>query len=306
MCAQIYVGSVIQKSYSRFLGTLIGCLIAVIALVSMGDSSVSIVLTVAIASFIFSYVAIGYEKLTYACTLGGVTTAIIMLGQNPTIGFAAERFLEISLGILIATIISQFVLPIHARTHLRRTQANTLEQLRDFYTGCMVTELANLEKLQYEEIDENIVKLLSKQRALAKEAVREPGAEFFDPELCVSILQIEKEILRSIDFMHHAIVNIKAEILPRTSLQIFNESVVQSFNTLIKVIETNTSSECTIQIPSLKSLKSVTQNNLVTASRENMIYIDGFIFSAEILADSLTKLAKLYSVVILDKTAKKS
>src|SRR3990167_8470194 len=112
MCAQIYVGSVIQKAYLRFLGTMIGCLGATLAIVIFGHTSVTVAITLGLASFTFSYIATGQESLSYAGTLGAVTTAIIMLGQSPTITFAAERFLEISVGLFIATVVSQFFLPI--------------------------------------------------------------------------------------------------------------------------------------------------------------------------------------------------
>src|SRR5437588_5452903 len=56
MCAQIYVGSVIQKSYWRFLGTLVGTVIAILALISLGTTNLSIGVTVAISSFLFSYI----------------------------------------------------------------------------------------------------------------------------------------------------------------------------------------------------------------------------------------------------------
>src|SRR3990167_1937548 len=172
MCAQIYVGSVLKKSYLRFLGTLIGCLFAMTAIMISNSSDISILLTIGLSSLIFSYIATSQENLSYAGTLGAVTTAIIMLGQVPTLTFAMERFLEISVGLFIATIVSQFILPINARTHLERTQAKTLEQLRDYYTESLVNK-NDMEQNSKDELDENIVKSLSKQRQLAKESVHE-------------------------------------------------------------------------------------------------------------------------------------
>lgn len=92
MCAQLYVGSVMQKSYLRFLGTIIGCLFATITIIFFGDSFLSILITIALSSFIFSYIATSQESLSYMGTLGAVTTIIIMLGQKPTVIFAGEQF----------------------------------------------------------------------------------------------------------------------------------------------------------------------------------------------------------------------
>lgn len=307
MCAQIYVGSVLQKGYLRFLGTLIGCLFAVIAIIAFGNSDWITAATIGISSFLFSYIATAFENLNYACTLGGVTTAIIMLGQTPTVTSAAERFLEISIGILIATLISQFVLPIHARTHLRRTQVKTLEQIREYYTACIITHSADNEKLRYQDFDENLVKLLSKQRQLASEAIREPLGASFDAQHCIQLLQCEKEIVRSIDFMHNALKNLKHPDIflgQFPTLQIFNDSVLKSINTIVKVIEAKHLTETTLYIPSMKPLKEEISKKLTTFSYEELIYIDGFLFSSEILANSLAKLTNLFRISIQNAAIK--
>src|SRR5579862_2186173 len=140
MCAQLYVGSVLQKAYFRLLGTLIGCLFAAISLMIFGYNYLTALATIAFSSFVFSYAATSRENLIYTGTLGAVTTAIILLGQTPTLKIALERLIEISVGILIATLVSQFILPIHARTHLRKAQADTLKQLLSYYTALIMTQ----------------------------------------------------------------------------------------------------------------------------------------------------------------------
>lgn len=294
MCAQIYVGSVLQKAYLRFLGTIAGCIFAAVIIETVGEDSLSVAMAIGFSSFIFSYLATGQENLTYMGTLGAVTTAIIMLGQTPTITFAAERFLEISIGLLIATLVSQFFLPINARDHIRRTQAETLTQLRDYYINAMMNPPTE-EKKDFYELDESIVKTLLKQRQLAKESVRERlGGEAFDVAHFMQTLYCEKEILRAMDFMHKALIQIKHIGVPQLSaLHIFNETIVQSFNTLIKVMGEGTKSQDHIHIPSTKELKQDIQINVINSSREELIYIDGFLFSAEMLTITLSRLAKL-------------
>lgn len=305
MCAQIYVGSVMQKAYLRFLGTLIGCLFAAVTLATVGDTSMAILITIALSSFIFSYLATGQENLTYAGTLGAVTTAIIMLGQQPTIFFAVQRFLEISVGIFIATFVSQYILPINASTHLRRAQARTLEQLRDYYIAAMISYQDNKQTLDYQELDESIVKSLLKQRQLAKESAAEPPGSGFDPEHFMQSLYCEREILRSVTFMHNALTHFTKSKAPQLNQlpdsHMFNETIIQSLNTLIKVIESSDAKGNHIHIPSLNSLKEELQKNMETPTREDLIYIDGFLFSAEILLISLTKLARLYNIPIFGK-----
>lgn len=300
MCAQIYVGSVLLKAYLRFLGTLAGCIVAAFAIIALGGTHPVAALTIGVSSFIFSYIATGQENLSYAGTLGAVTTAIIMLGQHPTVLFAIERFLEISIGILIASVVSQFVLPIHARTHLRRTQADTLQKLRDYYIACLVTHDADVKSGYYKDFDDSIVKSMSKQRQLAKEAARERLGTFYDPKHFIQTLHNEKEILRSIDFMHYAFINIQ-ETFPTfkksPALDSFNETILQSLNTLVRVIETDEPPKEHLHIPTTSALQIELQKETSIQTPEKMVYADGFLFSAEILTRSLTKLARLYRVV---------
>lgn len=298
MCAQIYVGSVIQKSYFRFLGTLVGCVFAIIAIVTMGDTFWAAAAAIGISSFCFSYLATAKESLTYAGTLGAVTTAIIMLGQDPTVLFAAERFLEISLGIFIATVMSQFVLPIHARTHIKRTQAGTLTALRDYYSACMMLpRKASLP--DYDELEDTIINALSKQRQLAKEAQREPLGESFDQKFFFDSLYCEKEILRSIDFMHHALAHfrdIKELFEGSSALHLFNESVIQAFNTIIHVIETEDRSKEHIHLPAWEQLKVEVEKDQAISLQADPVYVEGFLFAAEQMVSCLKKLAELYQV----------
>lgn len=300
MCAQIYVGSVLQKAYLRFLGTLAGCIFAALVIETLGEDGFSVAIAIGVSSFIFSYLATGQESLTYTGTLGAVTTAIIMLGQTPTVAFAAERFLEISIGILIATLVSQFFLPINARDHIRRAQAETLIQLRDYYVNAMMNP-STTEKKDFYELDESIVKTLLKQRQLAKESVREPLGEAFNAEHFMQTLYCEKEILRAMDFMHKALIQIKhIGVLQLSALHVFNETILQSFNTMIKMVGEGVKPQDHIHIPSIKELKQDIQTNIINPSREELIYIDGFLFSAEMLTITLSRLANLNHIPIFE------
>jgi uncharacterized membrane protein YccC len=305
MCAQIYVGSVKQKAFLRFLGTLIGCLFAAITLALVGENKLAMIATIAISTFIFSYLAISMENFGYAATLGAATTAIILLGQNPTLSFALQRFLEISFGVLIAALVSQFILPIHASSHLRRSQAKTLEQLRNYYLATLMPSESSSPTEDHDVLNENIVRSLAKQRQLAKESASEPLGTNFDPQHFVQSLNCERDILRSITFMHTALSHIKKidKIFNKQpGSHAFNETIIQSLNTLVKAIESNEEQESHIHTPSLYLLKEELQKNIESPSREELIYVDGFLFSAEVLTKSLARLARLYNVKVYETT----
>ena len=299
MCAQIYVGSVVTKAYLRFLGTVVGCLMGALAIIFLGDDTTAIIAAIGFSSFIFSYFATSQENLSYAGTLGAVTTAIIMLGQQPTLFFALQRCLEISVGLFIATLVSQFILPIHARTHLKRTQAITLEQLREYYVTYLITR--DIDTFQHEALDDTIVKSLTKQRQLAKESVREPLGARFDSALFVQTLHAEREILRSIDFMRSAlsrIQNVDLLLAKSGAWQSFNDSILKAFDLLIQGITAKTPPNESIQIPAITPLKEEINQNLSVFSREDLLYLDGFLFAAEILSRNLISLAGLFRLLI--------
>jgi uncharacterized membrane protein YccC len=290
MCSQIYVGSVLQKSWLRFAGTLVGCLFAILGLVTVGDSPLAVAITVGLSSFIFSYLGTGNENLSYAGTLGAVTTAIIMLGQTPTVTFAAERFLEISVGILIATLVSQFILPIHARTHLRKAQIKTLEKMRDYYQLSIMT--AHDPDNDFYALDEDIVKSLLRQRQLANESRREPLAEGFDQAKFLQTINDEKEILRAMIFMQVALSKIRyatPAFINEPAFIHFNQSIIMAFNTIITALGADKSTVSYLP-PATEGLAADVQQYIRSSAQ--LHYLEGMLFCAERLANGLGKLAK--------------
>lgn len=304
MCAQINVGGLVQKSYFRLAGTMLGCSIAMLALLTFGDSQTVIFATIAIASFLFSYIATAQESFVILGTLGAATTVIIMATPNPTMALATNRFLEISIGIMIAALVSQFVLPIHARTHLLRAQARTLTLLRDYYLAFIATPPIN-PPIDFLESEEDIVKAITKQRQLSKEAAREPLGIFFDRQHFSQTLRCEKEILRSVDFMHNALIRLKRypeDFAQSKALNYLNHTIPNAFNALINVLEKEDSTTMKFEIPAIKTLKDSFAQTFAQYQRDETLYIDGFLFSAEILIECLIKLATLFNLPIHEVT----
>lgn len=304
MCSQLYVGSVLQRAYLRFLGTLIGCLFAIITILTTKDNFLSIIVTISLSSFLFSYLATSNEKFMYAGTLGAVTTAIILLGQTHSVNFALQRLLEICAGIVIASIVSQFILPIHARSHIKRSQAKVLTQLKAYYLACFVTHDIEWAANYYKELDESIIKSLSKQRQLAIEAVREPLGAAYDEKLFMQTLYCEKEILRAIDFMHYTLCkinNIGFFTQELSALTHFNTLILQTFSALIKQIEQmemHNKAQETLRIPSLTRLTIEFKQRKMHLNEKDIVYADGFLCGAEVLTSCLKKLAAILQIAI--------
>jgi len=276
----------------RFLGTLVGSILSAIVLKIFGAHTAAMALTVAIAAALFSYIATGQRSYSEAGTLGAVTVAIILVGQNPTILTAFERFLEISLGILVAALISQFILPIHASSHLRETQAATLRQLRAFYLATLLTDHEEESTESYQELDETIAKSLIAQRKLANEAAREPLGTAFDAGFFRQLLACENEILRCISFMHHAYrmsPESKKTFSSMSLLHDFHDGICQAFSTIARFIESQGKVSLSVILPGIQPIRDSIDSESKNFDEQDGVYADAYLFCAEILITQLEK-----------------
>lgn len=298
MTAQISVGSMLQKSYLRFLGTLAGSVIAALTLKIVGNHFVPIAIIIVLSIIVFSYVATGPSNFREAGTLGAVTVVIILVGSHPTIWTALIRFLEISAGIVIAALVSQFVLPIHARTHLRRSQIETINQLREYYQNVLSLQENDSNEKMIQALEQPIIKSITKQRTLAELAKREPLGKKFNSEYFTQFLQCEIEILRSIDFMHYAYKHDKStlNVLKNiSSLHTFHIQIIAAMQIIEEIIEHHDHNIQDFSIPSLILVKEEIHQSEKKLSDEKRITIHGFLFCTEILVEQLKKLMLLYS-----------
>ncbi|OAI49065.1 hypothetical protein AYO45_03640 [Gammaproteobacteria bacterium SCGC AG-212-F23] len=293
MCAQINVGSMIQKSYMRFLGTLAGSLFAMLVLAIFHDNALAHSAAVTLAVMIFSYIATTNKNYSDAGTLGAATVAIILIGSNPTIITAIERFLEISIGILIAALVSQFVLPIHASVYLRKNQANTLKQLREYYvTIFMNHNPINIKKI-YFELDEKLATSLINQRKLAIEASRERLGEGFNSGIFKRSLWCEKEIFRSINFMHRAVhssTKIEQVLSTQANVTDFHQAICCFMDNIAIAFEKNTAAQENTTL-NTNLLKQSILSSIDTFSLDEKIAVNAFIFCSEMLVERLQELA---------------
>lgn len=298
MCAQLSVGSVIQKAYMRFLGTLIGSFIAALAIVFFPNNETAYGGFIVGSAMLFSYIATGEKFYAESGTLGAATVVIILISSNPTLKIAGERFFEISLGILIATLVSQFILPVHARKHLRELQAKTIRQLRAFYLLNQSTYegIENFE--EYQNLEEAIVQLLIKQRKLSAEAVREPIGEAFKMIRFRQLLRAERGLLRSITTMHYLqqhFKNLNGIYFDKAILKNIVENMSDLFEKIAVCIETYNQEKTLLTLPDINSLKNYIFELEKDLSDESLEYVNAYLFSMEMLIDHLKMLVELIS-----------
>lgn len=297
MCAQVNVGSMLQKSYLRFIGTVAGSLVAACTLFFFGNSILPCSIAMILTIIVFSYLATNQSRLSEAGILGAVTTAIILAMPNTNLRVALERFLEISGGILIAAVISQFVFPIHARYLLKRNQAKTLRLLRTYYQSTLLTKSKDL-NVHYYEVDLSITKTVLAQRKLAVEAAHEAFIKKYTNVDLKNMLESEREILRAITFMHHTYKysqkNIELFSSPEVKEQ-FHDKVCAALDQLAQVIEQKKTPEKKpdIDIPSTQLIKDNVNAIRNQVSEDEIIYADGYLFCAGMIVERLREILRL-------------
>jgi uncharacterized membrane protein YgaE (UPF0421/DUF939 family) len=298
MCAQPRVGALLQKSYMRFLGTLIGGVIAGCTLTIFGADKIAIITVLCLAALWFSYIAESPSILSDAGTIGVVTVAIILLSPQQSISYAADRFLEINIGIVIALLVSRFLWPLHSRTRLLHAIAITISQLKDFYALLTQIEFFKMDVVDI-AYEEKIIGGLIKQRKLFEEAIREA----FSPIPLVSefkiILYCEREILRNISLMYTSLHEVGVETaitLNRcNALHELHEQIMGLLNCLIQALNKQQAFEQfqAISLPAnwKKQIKDSVNIIAVDTLEEELLQINSFIFCAERLIDRLLELA---------------
>jgi uncharacterized membrane protein YccC len=294
MCAQINVGSMIQKSTMRFLGTLAGSIVAAITLLTVGTDTVAAGCVITLSAMLFSYMATGKSNISESGTLGAVTVTIILVSQNPTLTTALGRFLEISAGILIAALVSQFILPIHARDALRRKQIQIIRLLRSYYLATFLANQNEEGSYDYHEIDEAIINSILTQRKLATEAISEPFAKkIMIVSQFSNLLWCEREMQRAITFMHHAYKSSpesKKIFSNMIILNDFHDKIGNAFETIATHLEDDTLKELEVELPSVQSIKNILRAEKNNLSQDDITYTNAFLFCAEILVARLSDL----------------
>lgn len=301
MCNQVNVGGVIQKSYLRFLGTFSGSLLAALALQIFKTDPIVIGGVIVLVGTLFSYIATAQKPYSDAATLGAVTAIIILVGQHPSALVAFERFLEISMGILIAGLVSQFIFPIHARNYLHHDEATTIHNLREFYQATLLSDPHQKDPTHYMALDETIIKGLIAQRKLSVEAEKEPFGVAFNLNYFTQYLWCTKEILRSMSYMfktyQHSIECKKIFSSPEIS-QHFHIPITVAFEQIAQGLDRKNLKVDQVYLPTTDIIKE----KIAQTSFENsdLVCANTFLFCADSLVCHLKKMC--YLIVELNET----
>ena len=304
MCAQSRVGAILQKSYMRFLGTVIGASVASLTLWLVYPNVAFTILILCVATAVFSYIADSPSTWSEAGPLGAVTLIIIVISPDPNFYTVMSRFLEINLGIIIALLVSRFIWPLHSRTQLRYILIDTLQNLKALAQKLEEFTFTSSDdnNTKPQEIFENkILNNIGIQKKLFKEVMSESFGRSNLEKTFKNILDSEREVLRCITLMRNALMD-------------FSDQNILIFNQHAKIQKVYQITQDLFQ-RSIDSLKSKDEDQTVEGLEEfsawkkeiklqlksleinqsDQFAIDLFIFSADRL------LVQLQTLIILIK-----
>lgn len=201
---QTNLGGSLAAGWLRFLGTAMGAAMGVLSVSILGHSMAGLCAALLINALICSYLTKLHESFRNA----GITALVVVLAggaQDNLVLLGLTRFLEISLGVAVAMLVSFFVLPARATDLLRQHVARGLEDIAGLYAtvfgGYMQSQLDP-------EAVSNLKKRIEKQhetnRRLLSEARNESMTMTSDNASLDLVLNFADRVFESVVTMHHA------------------------------------------------------------------------------------------------------
>ncbi|TLY47577.1 MAG: hypothetical protein E6K54_04045 [Gammaproteobacteria bacterium] len=301
MCAQSRVGAILQKSYMRFIGTVIGASVACLTLWLVYPNVALTIFILCIATAVFSYIADSPSNWSEAGPLGAVTLIIIVISQNPNFYTVLSRFLEINLGIIIALLVSRFIWPLHSRTQLRSILIDTLQNLKDLAQKLEEFTFTHDEDIpKFQDILENkILNNIGIQKKLFKEVMSESFGRSNLGKTFKNILDTEREMLRCIILMRNALMNFSDQTIlvfnQHAQIQKIYQITQDLFQNNIENLKGKDTKQTiqSLERPSNWKEEIKIQFKSLELSRSDQFAIDLFIFSADRLLVQLHTLTTL-------------
>jgi uncharacterized membrane protein YccC len=168
---QSNVGSTVTASRDRLIGTAIGAVIGWLAS-PWGRHPLTFALAILLV-----FLTCGSFGLKNSSRLAGVTVTIVMLVQRNGSHWriAMDRFLEVSMGILVALAVSTLVLPRRARQNLQQGLAQEFTALGQMFEAIM-RGFRNEPQESLPEQKQSLEALVRSNEALLKSARSEPSS----------------------------------------------------------------------------------------------------------------------------------
>ncbi len=208
-CAAVVVGNVTKdprylttfsSTRSEIAGTAIGAAVGAVFVKVWGAGALAAGVAVTFAVLLCALL-----KLLDSYRLAGATVAIVMLASrlgSPWV-LAFDRFLEVSLGIVVALLVTTLVWPARAREHLRRGVAEAFTCLGSLFQA-VVRRYRGDVSAPLDELASEVDKTLRRNEGLREQAIYEPALGPTHQELLVLLMDHVHRILQAVSALELA------------------------------------------------------------------------------------------------------
>jgi len=199
----------------RILGTAVGAFMGAAAALTLGQGAIALGAAVFLTILVCSYLTILHESFRMA----GVTAAIVLLvgSQNGSLLLTVwDRFLEISIGVVVAVVVSLIVLPARARHSLGRGLGKSMEWLAELCDLVVVGYLgeAQVDSDRALALRRKIIAARAANRGLLVHAQREPGGLGRDSRAIAACMDFQGDAFMETMAMARALAEIVEENRP--------------------------------------------------------------------------------------------
>ncbi len=189
------------------MGAFIGLLIAMLWGVNIPSLGLALTITVLVCTFL---------GLLNSYRLAGVTVAIVMLvgsADQPWI-VALHRFLEVSLGVVVALLVSVFIWPSRARKNLHTGIVEVIVLLHSLYHAAVSRYLEGTEK-STDELRARIAAVVRSNENIMSQTIYEPRLGSEHKELLMLFMMHTHRILHAVDALELAVRESAGDTLNR-------------------------------------------------------------------------------------------
>lgn len=211
---QAYFGSSLLASWARLVGTAAGALLGALAATTadawLGQGMATLAAAMFATIFLCALLAARNENLRLAGLTAAVVICLHEAGGPSAFSLGLSRFLEVSLGIVVALAVS-LAWPSRARVVLRFGLAKGLEQLAALLSALMDSRLqGRYERQRIFHRKDAVLRLALRNRQLLASARREPGPSG-QSEVFAALLAMQERLAEHLRAMDHAIENAPPE-----------------------------------------------------------------------------------------------
>lgn len=198
---QSSIGAAINAAWSRMAGTAIGAFMGALFAALGGVNAPSFGLAVSITVLICAFLG-----LLDSYRLASATVAIVMLFGRPDVSWivALHRFLEVSLGVVVALLVTVFIWPSRARKNLHNGITDLIVLLHSIYLASVNRYMEGIET-PVDELRTRVAGIVQSNENLQKQTLYEPRLGPEQKELLMLLMEHAHRIIHALDALEPAV-----------------------------------------------------------------------------------------------------